>query len=66
MQLCTLIIKSGYGLDTIAAFYVIFAKVRISAVLVAIIGFAIIFAARAFNVIWNAVKSDNSANNFFV
>ena len=36
-------------------YYIVFGKVELSAVLVAIIGFALIFGARAFGVIWNAV-----------
>ena len=36
-------------------YYVVFGKVQISAVIVAIIGFALIFGARSYGVIWNAV-----------
>ena len=38
-------------------YYVVFGKVQISAVIVAIIGFALIFGARAFGVIWNAANA---------
>lgn len=38
-------------------YYVVFAKVEISAVIVAIIGFALIFGARSFGVIWNAIRA---------
>ena len=36
-------------------YYIVFGKVEISAVIVAIIGFALIFGARAYGVIWNAI-----------
>ncbi|MBO5610333.1 MAG: ABC transporter permease subunit [Eubacterium sp.] len=38
-------------------YYVLFGKTDISAVIVAIIGFTIIFGSRAFGLIWNAVEN---------
>lgn len=38
-------------------YYIIFGSADISAVVVAIIGFALIFCARAYGIIWNAVSS---------
>ena len=38
-------------------YYVIFGKTDLSAVIVAIIGFTIIFGSRAFGLIWNAVEN---------
>ena len=36
-------------------YYIVFGKVELSAVIVAIIGFALIFGARAYGVIWNSI-----------
>ena len=41
-------------------YYIAFGKTEISAVPVAIVGFALIFAARAYGVIWNAASSVDS------
>lgn len=41
-------------------YYVVFGFMNMSAILVAIIGFALIFGARAYGVIWNAVVSVDS------
>lgn len=38
-------------------YYIVFGFVDISAVIVAIVGFALIYASRAFGIIWNAVSS---------
>ena len=38
-------------------YYIVFGKTSLSAIIVAVIGFSLIFAARAFGVIWNTLES---------
>ncbi len=44
-------------------YYIVFGRISLPAVLVAVIGFALIFGARAYGVIWNTLKSVDPGQN---
>lgn len=54
---CSLIAGIPAAVILMVLYYIIFGFANISAVIVAIIGFALIFCARAYGIIWNAVSS---------
>lgn len=54
---CSLIAGIPAAVILMVLYYIIFGFADISAVIVAIIGFALIFCARAYGIIWNAVSS---------
>ena len=54
---CSLIAGIPAAVILMVLYYIIFGSANISAVIVAIIGFALIYCARAFGIIWNAVSS---------
>ena len=54
---CSLIAGIPAAVILMVLYYIIFGSANISAVIVAIIGFALIFCARAYGIIWNAVSS---------
>ena len=54
---CSLIAGIPAAVILMVLYYIIFGSANISAVIVAIIGFALIYCARAYGIIWNAVSS---------
>ncbi len=54
---CSLISGIPAVVILMVLYYIVFGKTSLSAIIVAVIGFSLIFAARAFGVIWNTLES---------
>lgn len=54
---CSLISGIPAVVILMVLYYIVFGKTSLSAIIVAVIGFSLIFAARSFGVIWNTLKS---------
>ena len=54
---CSLISGIPAVVILMVLYYIVFGKTSLSAIIVAVIGFSLIFAARSFGVIWNTLES---------